>query len=70
MNELSRRVLFSIDAVLKLPEDEGSCHYWTLCENNRYAKRQSNGQKYWIPIWRYVLVKILIFKYFYLFIFI
>ncbi|XP_055850420.1 uncharacterized protein LOC129914990 [Episyrphus balteatus] len=51
MNELSRRVLHSIDAVLIMPKDDGRCQYHSLCEINKFARQQKNGQKIWIPMW-------------------
>ncbi|XP_055908512.1 uncharacterized protein LOC129943234 [Eupeodes corollae] len=51
MNDLSRRVLHSIDAVLMMPTDNGRCQFRTLCDMNKYAREQKNGQKVWIPMW-------------------
>lgn len=51
INEISRRVLRSIEAVLIAEKDHGKCLHQVLCENNKYSKERKDGQKIWIPIW-------------------
>lgn len=60
INEISRRVLRSIEAVLIAEKDHGKCLHQVLCENNKYSKERNDGQKIWIPIWGLVnlLIKI------------
>lgn len=51
INELSRRVLRSIDAVIVAEIDDGKCLQKVLCENNKYARSRKDNQKIWMPIW-------------------
>lgn len=51
INDISRRVLRSIEAALIAEKDHGKCLHQVLCENNKYAKERNDGQKIWIPIW-------------------
>lgn len=51
INELSRRVLRSIDAVIVAEIDDGKCLQKVLCENNKYARSREDNQKIWMPIW-------------------
>lgn len=51
INDISRRVLRSIEAVLIAEKDHGKCLHQVLCENNKYSKNRNDGQKIWIPIW-------------------
>ncbi|KAK5649377.1 hypothetical protein RI129_000406 [Pyrocoelia pectoralis] len=51
LNDLSRRVLMSIEAALIANQDDGNCLRRTLCENNLYSRNLENNQKYWMPVW-------------------
>ncbi|KAB0800206.1 hypothetical protein PPYR_05946 [Photinus pyralis] len=51
LNELSRRVLMSIEAALIANQDDGNCLRRTLCENNLYSRNLEDNQKYWMPVW-------------------
>lgn len=51
INELSRRVLRSIDAGIVAEIDNGKCLQKVLCENNKYARSRKDNQKIWMPIW-------------------
>lgn len=51
INDISKRVLRSIEAVLIAEKDHGKCLHQVLCENNKYSKDRNDGQKIWIPIW-------------------
>lgn len=51
MNEISQRVLLSIDAVLIAEQDNGKCLRNVICENNKYSRNLNNNQKLWIPVW-------------------
>lgn len=51
MNELSRKILLSIDAVQIAEKDNGKCMRNAICENNKYSRDLNNNQKLWIPVW-------------------
>jgi hypothetical protein len=51
INELAKRVLKSIDAVLVANEDQAACFQRIVCDNNGFSRGQTDGQKYWIPVW-------------------
>lgn len=51
MNELSRNILRSIEAVLVAKNDNGTCLHQVLCANNRYARNREDNQKIWVPFW-------------------
>lgn len=51
MNELSRKILISIDAVQIADKDNGKCLLNSICENNKYSRDMNNNQKLWIPVW-------------------
>lgn len=62
LNDLARRVLISIEAALVVNQDGGVCLRKVLCENNKYSRSLNDKNKYWIPVWRFVLLnKILYF---------
>lgn len=50
-NEVSKRVLKSIEALIVAKEDKGKCLKRILCENNKFSRTTVNLQQYWIPIW-------------------
>lgn len=52
LNELSHRVLRSIEASLVAQYDSGNCLRRVLCEDNRHAKSVRGGQRIWVPVWR------------------
>ena len=52
LNELSHRVLRSIEAALVAQYDSGNCLRKVLCEDNRHAKSIKGGQRIWVPVWR------------------
>lgn len=52
LNDLSYRVLKSIEAAMIAEADSGNCLRRILCENNRYSKQTNDGRKIWIPVWR------------------
>lgn len=56
LNELSHRVLRSIEAALVAQSDHGNCLRRVLCEDNRHAKNTDGGQRIWIPVWRYKIL--------------
>lgn len=51
INDISRRVLKSIEAVLVANKDNGQCLQKVICENNKYSRKRQDNQKMWIPIW-------------------
>lgn len=61
LNEITRKVLQSIEAVLISNTDRGSCLHRSLCENNSYTRRyrhndlnmdnHNNDTKLWMPVW-------------------
>ncbi|XP_046613728.1 uncharacterized protein LOC124302027 [Neodiprion virginianus] len=51
LNELSHRVLRSIEAVLIAEEDGGNCLRRALCEDNRYSRETTGGRRIWSPVW-------------------
>lgn len=52
LNELSYRVLRSIEAAMIAEMDSGNCLRRILCEDNRYSKQTNDSRKIWIPVWR------------------
>lgn len=54
MNELTKTVLTSIDAVQMAHTDSGKCLRHVQCESNKMSRGLENSQKIWIPIWKYV----------------
>lgn len=52
LNDLSYRVLRSIEAAMIAEEDSGNCLRRVLCENNRYSKETKDGRRIWVPVWR------------------
>lgn len=52
LNELSYRVLRSIEAAMIAEADSGSCLRRILCEDNRYSKGTNDSRRIWIPVWR------------------
>lgn len=56
MNEVSRRVLQSIDGVMAAKKDDGKCLQQILCENNKFSRDREDNQKLWMPVWRYCAV--------------
>lgn len=53
INELSHRVLRSIEAATVAKQDGANCLRRALCEDNRYSKETNDGRKIWLPFWRY-----------------
>lgn len=51
MNELSRRVLRSIEAAFVAEKDYGKCLHQVLCENNKATRHRADNQKIWVPFW-------------------
>ncbi|XP_048505065.1 uncharacterized protein LOC105691985 [Athalia rosae] len=51
LNELSHRVLRSIEAVLVAHQDGGNCLRRTLCEDNKHSKEYEGGRRIWVPVW-------------------
>lgn len=52
INEITRRVLKSIEAALVAQKDSGRCLHQVICENNHYSRnRKKNGHNIWIPVW-------------------
>lgn len=52
INEITRRVLKSIEAALVAQKDSGRCLHQVICENNNYSRnRTKNGHNIWIPVW-------------------
>ncbi|KAK2588626.1 hypothetical protein KPH14_006394 [Odynerus spinipes] len=51
LNELSFRVLRSVEAALVANMDSGNCLRRILCEDNQYSKATNDGRKIWIPVW-------------------
>lgn len=64
VNDLTRRVLLSIEAAMVGPQDNANCLRRRLCEDNRYSRDLQDKQKLWIPIWRSVDVAISFKAYF------
>ncbi|KAL0270982.1 UNVERIFIED_CONTAM: hypothetical protein PYX00_008235 [Menopon gallinae] len=53
LNEISKQVLTSIEALSVFDRDGGECLRRVLCENNKYARTLSGGQKIWLPLWSF-----------------
>ncbi|XP_028050783.1 uncharacterized protein LOC105830334 [Monomorium pharaonis] len=51
LNELSYRVLRSIEAALVAETDSGNCLRRILCEDNQYSKQTKDDRRIWIPVW-------------------
>ncbi|KAM7363117.1 uncharacterized protein ACRADG_000168 [Cochliomyia hominivorax] len=51
INDLAKRALFSLNAVTSMSTDDGACHYYSLCENNKFANQFGDAKKLWIPMW-------------------
>ncbi|XP_011260445.2 uncharacterized protein LOC105253829 isoform X2 [Camponotus floridanus] len=51
LNDLSYRVLRSIEAVMVAQEDSGNCLRRILCEENQYSKETNDGRRIWVPVW-------------------
>lgn len=51
MNELSRRVLNSIESAFFVDKDNGKCLHQTLCANNKSSRLKKDNQKIWLPFW-------------------
>lgn len=49
VNEMSRKVLQSIEAAIVAPDDNGNCLKRILCQNNKMKTVSSN--KIWLPVW-------------------
>jgi hypothetical protein len=52
LNDLSYRVLRSIEAAMVAEADSGNCLRRMLCEDNRYSKQANDGRRIWVPVWR------------------
>lgn len=52
LNDLSYRILRSIEAVMIAEEDSGNCLRRILCEENQYSKETNDGRRIWVPVWR------------------
>lgn len=53
MNEVSRKVLQSLDAVIAAEKDHGKCLHQIICENNKFSRDSEDNQKLWMPVWRF-----------------
>ncbi|XP_023288111.1 uncharacterized protein LOC105701640 [Orussus abietinus] len=51
LNELSHRVLRSIEAAMVAEHDNGNCLRRILCEDNRHSREIGGGRKIWVPVW-------------------
>ncbi|XP_029162004.1 uncharacterized protein LOC114933541 [Nylanderia fulva] len=51
LNDLSYRVLRSIEAIMIAEEDSGNCLRRILCEENQYSKETNDGRRIWVPVW-------------------
>ncbi|KAL6434091.1 hypothetical protein ACFW04_005914 [Cataglyphis niger] len=51
LNDLSYRILRSIEAVMIAEEDSGNCLRRILCEENQYSKETNDGRRIWVPVW-------------------
>lgn len=52
INEITRKVLKSIEAVLVAQKDSGRCLHRAICENNNYSRNQTKDSHHvWIPVW-------------------
>ncbi|XP_031631439.1 uncharacterized protein LOC116345865 [Contarinia nasturtii] len=49
VNEMSRKVLQSIEAAMVAPEDNGNCLKQILCQNNQFKSISIN--QIWLPVW-------------------
>lgn len=56
MNDLTKRVLISIEAAQMAGEDDGKCLRYSLCMTSKYSRTLDNNQKMWLPVWKYVYV--------------
>ncbi|XP_046803833.1 uncharacterized protein LOC124419252 [Lucilia cuprina] len=52
IDHLSKIALVSLNGVTSMSEDGGTCHHFSLCENNKFAKHLQDTRKLWIPVWR------------------
>lgn len=53
INELTKKVLLSIEAAQMTNEDNGKCLWYSLCETSKYSRSLKNNQKMWLPVWKY-----------------
>ncbi|KAL0104582.1 hypothetical protein PUN28_017376 [Cardiocondyla obscurior] len=51
LNELSYRVLRSIEAAMIAETDSGNCLRRVLCEDNQYSRETKDDRRIWIPVW-------------------
>lgn len=51
INEMSRKVLKSIEAAIFSSKDNGECLREVLCQNTIFYTNNEN-EKIWLPIWR------------------
>ncbi|XP_034944059.1 uncharacterized protein [Chelonus insularis] len=51
INELSHRVLQSIEAIIVAENDSGRCLEWVLCRDNQFSTQITSSQRIWIPMW-------------------
>ncbi|XP_011873708.1 PREDICTED: uncharacterized protein LOC105565271 [Vollenhovia emeryi] len=51
LNELSYRVLRSVEAAMVAEADSGNCLRRILCEDNQYSKGTKDDRRIWIPVW-------------------
>ncbi|XP_043275937.1 uncharacterized protein [Venturia canescens] len=51
LNELSYRVLKSIEAAMVAERDSGRCLRWSLCNDNRHSRKSTGPRKIWLPVW-------------------
>lgn len=57
LNELSYRVLRSVEAAMVADMDSANCLRRILCEDNQYSTSTNDGRKIWVPVWRYATLK-------------
>ncbi|CAG9834059.1 unnamed protein product [Diabrotica balteata] len=52
VNELSRKILLTIESALVAHKDDGVCLRKILCENNKWSRDLEGRHKLFIPLWR------------------
>lgn len=57
LNELSHRVMRSIEAVLASDQDNGNCLRRVLCDDNKQSRENNGGIRIWVPVWRSVTLQ-------------
>lgn len=52
LNDVTKKVLLSIDAAQMANVDNGKCLWYSLCETSKHSRTLQNNQKLWLPVWK------------------